>query len=381
MNLQSDKNLPNLSCAITPFINHLIVPNYETVLHFVICFFFCTCFKRSITCSGQITNQTSNRAILAQRFTALNTNKTSCNHGVLIGIPDLDISTNRRAVDFSYQKTINFTISYSALNNTFSNVTEMVDDSTKRSSRNITINALSRFLGDSKASKLGFMNFMQMQLNIGDNNTSVGISNLKLNGRDITGSYTANPNDQMYWHVVNSDFGDNFILTGTIKIDGDYVAGDNANMIEFDFGYSSTLSPSIAPVYWGNINVEQKSNVNVINWNTEREENNDRFIVERGTDGINFTGIGLINGAGNRTLPSYYNFSDNEIAEGLTYYRIKQVDMDGRVNYSVVIPVTNTSVAVQQTAAGMEQGMAAGKNIKMNNASSVSKSADADRIK
>lgn len=343
--------------------------------------FFALASNAQSLAPGQITNQTSNRAILAQRFTALNTNKTSCNHGVLIGIPDLDISTNRRAVDFSYQKTINFTISYSALNNTFSNVTEMVDDSTKRSSRNITINALSRFLGDSKASKLGFMNFMQMQLNIGDNNTSVGISNLKLNGRDITGSYTANPNDQMYWHVVNSDFGDNFILTGTIKIDGDYVAGDNANMIEFDFGYSSTLSPSIAPVYWGNINVEQKSNVNVINWNTEREENNDRFIVERGTDGINFTGIGLINGAGNRTLPSYYNFSDNEIAEGLTYYRIKQVDMDGRVNYSVVIPVTNTSVAVQQTAAGMEQGMAAGKNIKMNNASSVSKSADADRIK
>jgi hypothetical protein len=31
----------------------------------------------------------------------------------------------------------------------------------------------------------------------------------------------------------------------------------------------------------------------------QRKENNDRFIVERGTDGINFTGIGLLNGAGN----------------------------------------------------------------------------------
>ena len=329
---------------------------------------------------GQITNQTSNRAILAQRFTALNTNKESGNHGVYIGIPDLDITKNRRAVDFSYQKTINFTISYSAANNTFSNVTEMVDDSTKRLSRNITINALSRFLGDSKASKLGFMNFMQIQLNIGNSNTSVAISDLRLNGRDITGSYTANPNDQMYWHVVNSEFGDNFVLTGIIKMDGDYIAGDNANMIEFDFGYSSTLSPSLSPVYWGNINIEQKNSMNVINWNTEKEENNDRFIVERGTDGINFTGIGLINGAGNRTLPSFYNFSDNEIADGLAYYRIKQVDMDGRVNYSVVIPVTNTNVAVQQTAASMDNGMVTGKNVKMTNGSTA-KTTSADHIK
>ena len=224
------------------------------------------------------------------------------------------------------------------------------------------------------------MNFMQMQLNIGNSNTSVAISDLKLNGRDITGSYTANPNDQMYWHVVNTEFGDNFILTGTIKMDGDYLAGDNANMIEFDFGYSSTMSPSVSPVYWGNIHIDQKNNMNVINWNTEKEENNDRFIVERGTDGINFTGIGLINGAGNRTLPSFYNFSDNEIADGLAYYRIKQVDMDGRVNYSVVIPVTNTNVAVQNSSATMDNGMVTGKHAKLTN-TTAAKNAGVDPIK
>src|SRR6188472_11558 len=179
---QSDKNLLQFILRFPKNFNQLnrtqFMKQYYTI---VLASLIAISSNAQSLVPGQITNQTSNRAILAQRFTALNANKEAGSHGVYIGIPDLDITKNRRAVDFSYQKTINFTISYSAANNTFSNVTEMADDSTKRVSRNITIHALSRFLGDSKASKLGFMNFMQVQLNIGNSNTSVAISDLKLN--------------------------------------------------------------------------------------------------------------------------------------------------------------------------------------------------------
>lgn len=291
---------------------------------------------------GQITDNPANRTLLAQRF-KLESPSNSMNKQVLyIGTGNLDDKTRRRVSVFPYDKEVNFTIEYSVLRNSFSNNMEMKDANGKIITGNIAIESLTHFVGSKTASQLGYLNFMQIKLKAGKNNTGIVISNLKLNGSDITGSYESASNAEMFWHTISADLNNDFVITGTMHLNGDFNAS-NHDMVEFDFGYSTTLSRPESPVYWGEMSVDQKCDVNIINWNTQKEQNNDRFIVEKSVDGVNFVGIGLIVGAGTRAIASHYSFSDNEIMDGTAYYRIRQVDFEGRVNYSVVVPVTNST--------------------------------------
>jgi hypothetical protein len=54
----------------------------------------------------------------------------------------------------------------------------------------------------------------------------------------------------------------------------------------------------------------------------------------------------LVNGAGNRNSLTTYNYTDNEYALGINYYRIKQIDMEGHASYSVVVRIENTNTAI-----------------------------------
>ncbi|WP_314512546.1 hypothetical protein [Xanthocytophaga agilis] len=81
-----------------------------------------------------------------------------------------------------------------------------------------------------------------------------------------------------------------------------------------------------------------------INWATASEENNDYFTIERSTDGKEFTAIATIDGAGNSSNVLSYEFIDNNPAEGVAYYRIKQTDFDEKFAYSRVVSI-NTSAA------------------------------------
>jgi hypothetical protein len=79
---------------------------------------------------------------------------------------------------------------------------------------------------------------------------------------------------------------------------------------------------------------------NQLNWTTAAERNNDYFALERSMDGIDFIEIAKIQGTGNILTGSAYTFSDYSIQSGLThYYRIKQVDYDGRFSVSHTIAV------------------------------------------
>lgn len=71
----------------------------------------------------------------------------------------------------------------------------------------------------------------------------------------------------------------------------------------------------------------------VINWQTALELNNDYFTIERAADGVNFTPIAQIQGAGNSTTLLNYTFKDREPLEGINYYRLKQTDYDGQFEY------------------------------------------------
>lgn len=75
-------------------------------------------------------------------------------------------------------------------------------------------------------------------------------------------------------------------------------------------------------------------------WTTESESNNKHFEIERSRDGVNFFKIGTVMTkapGGNSQLMLSYIYTDKQPLTGENYYRLKQIDLDGRSSYSNVI--------------------------------------------
>lgn len=90
------------------------------------------------------------------------------------------------------------------------------------------------------------------------------------------------------------------------------------------------------PVSWLNFTVEQESGMALLNWATASEKNSDYFEVERSGDGVRFLSLGRVGAAGNSNEIMKYAFIDQTPLNTVSYYRIRQVDRDGSISFSVV---------------------------------------------
>ncbi len=83
---------------------------------------------------------------------------------------------------------------------------------------------------------------------------------------------------------------------------------------------------------------------NILNWETSQEVSSDYVWVEKSGDGINFqTASERIKTKGNASSPTNYFWADEKPAIGNNYYRLKNVDTDGRSQYSGIINVQRKS--------------------------------------
>ncbi|WP_181163650.1 T9SS type A sorting domain-containing protein [Pontibacter mangrovi] len=76
-----------------------------------------------------------------------------------------------------------------------------------------------------------------------------------------------------------------------------------------------------------------------LSWATAQEVNNDKFVVERSQDGKNYSAIGEVKGNGNSITRINYSFTDTNPAEGINYYRLRQIDFDGAEEMSNIVAV------------------------------------------
>lgn len=90
----------------------------------------------------------------------------------------------------------------------------------------------------------------------------------------------------------------------------------------------------ILPVSMQGFTAEAVNNTAVLAWHTASETNNSRFDIERSATGKVFTKIGSVQGHGTTSIAQDYSFTDNTPLAGNNYYRLAQVDLDGKVNYS-----------------------------------------------
>lgn len=117
--------------------------------------------------------------------------------------------------------------------------------------------------------------------------------------------------------------------------------------IDFD-GEARSATPDIGadekstplPVAWGRMEVIAKGTQHEIQWTTYTETNNLGFDIEASTDGMRFTPLAFVPSqavGGNSHVPLHYRFSHTKPASGRNWYRIKQIDKDGKFSYSRIL--------------------------------------------
>jgi hypothetical protein len=111
-----------------------------------------------------------------------------------------------------------------------------------------------------------------------------------------------------------------------------------------------TLGPaSVLPIDLLYFKGFAKNDANVLNWATARESNNVGFEIERSDNKLNFYLIGFVKTTADNKGQQAYDFTDNAPLIGLNYYRLKQLDTDGKSAYSPVIAleyIKNISIAI-----------------------------------
>ncbi len=84
-----------------------------------------------------------------------------------------------------------------------------------------------------------------------------------------------------------------------------------------------------------------RNNMVKLDWATLQEINCDRYEIERSFDGRSFKKTGTIKGHGFTSLDMYYTLNDDitGVTASVIYYRLRQVDIDGKSSFSKVVSV------------------------------------------
>jgi hypothetical protein len=93
------------------------------------------------------------------------------------------------------------------------------------------------------------------------------------------------------------------------------------------------------PVELLSFTVTSKINTVELKWNTAAEVNNYGFEIGRNTFN-NWEKIGFVEGAGTTSAPNDYSFIEKDLSAGRYLYRLKQIDRDGKFEYSQQVEVT-----------------------------------------
>jgi hypothetical protein len=103
------------------------------------------------------------------------------------------------------------------------------------------------------------------------------------------------------------------------------------------------------PIELLGFDAERKANNRVyLDWRTGSELNNRGFYIERMLEGeTEFSEVGFIEGFGTTDITTNYSFVDENAATVVSYYRLRQVDLDEKVSFSPVRAVRGLEVGTE----------------------------------
>lgn len=145
--------------------------------------------------------------------------------------------------------------------------------------------------------------------------------------------------------IISNELHDNYIPS-SIQIEpaNTYISNYGANTASDHLPVIARFNLDVTPlpITLTQFTATPKSQNVVLSWITSTEINNDHFVVERSADGKNFLAIATVKGAGNSNSVISYQTIDQKPLNGKNYYRLRQVDIDGRSTLSSVVMVNFT---------------------------------------
>lgn len=114
---------------------------------------------------------------------------------------------------------------------------------------------------------------------------------------------------------------------------------NNSSGVQARIGQITVAGDVSLPVNLTSLNALSETKQNILTFTTASEINNVGFDIERSSDGIDFQKIGWVEGNGSTTEEKQYTFTDSRPLLGMNYYRLRQVDYDGRFEYSKIVSI------------------------------------------
>lgn len=124
--------------------------------------------------------------------------------------------------------------------------------------------------------------------------------------------------------------------TGIAELDMAAIELSNINL-----DYISTTSSTL-PVSLVSFTGKYTNNTVQLRWTTASEKGNSHFEIQRSDNKTSFQNILKVEGNGNSTTRIDYSAFDNSPLSGTNYYRLKQVDFDGKESFSDIIAINTT---------------------------------------
>lgn len=146
---------------------------------------------------------------------------------------------------------------------------------------------------------------------------SIGLGVLSVNGVVVWSNDGPNDRD-MYWTSA-----------GDIII-GKLMDGNGNNKTNLDNLIIGSVIETALPISLLNFNVDLITDFARLKWTTASELNNDKYRIEKSVDYKDWTSIGEVQGAGNSSQKLTYFYDDLSPYYGKSFYRIIQLDFDGK---------------------------------------------------
>jgi hypothetical protein len=129
----------------------------------------------------------------------------------------------------------------------------------------------------------------------------------------------------------------------------------DVSIIPYDNGYYAEYNVSGFSEFWIDsggpaknqslallsFSVTKSGNSALLKWSTTYEASTSRYIVEKSSDSIHFSGIDSVKATGNNNTVNLYQSIDRILWKGVNYYRLRMEGLDGQFKYSSVRSINN----------------------------------------
>jgi len=114
----------------------------------------------------------------------------------------------------------------------------------------------------------------------------------------------------------------------------------SADVNRFKIIYVTNIATAVLPVTFASVKGFEINEKIAIEWKVENEINIKKYEVERSSNSLDFNILSSIKVSGFKNDHNSYSWIDNQPLKGNSFYRIKSVDMDGTIKFSVIVKFT-----------------------------------------